>query len=143
MPPKPGTVSTLLYWIKVNSERQNGHKNQRRSNKKPDQTNPFMRPKDTRQAVYFMLVGDTVKIGISRNLNRRIKEFKVAISAPIDAVYVESGVHFTEKELHERFAQHRLQGEWFSLSDEIKGFVDDCFRDAMLTRFHLKGDLKG
>lgn len=133
-PPPPGTVSSLLYWIKVNSERQNGRSNPRASVKKPDQPNRFKGPA-ARQSVYFMLVGDAVKIGISRNVNRRINEFQVALSRPIDAVYVEKGRQFTETGLHKKFERHRLRGEWFSLSDEIKGYVDDCFRDAKLTRF--------
>lgn len=91
------------------------------------------------KAVYFIVVGDVVKIGVSSDLPKRILALKTALAHPIDASYRDEGFQLSEKSLHERFKAHRLQGEWFILADEIKEFIEDCRKDGILADHQSKG----
>lgn len=83
--------------------------------------------------VYFIIVRDTVKIGVSGSLDKRLRSIRTALSHPIEAIYVSSGDHLVEKSLHEKFKDHRLQGEWFTLVAEIKDFIADCVASGIVS----------
>lgn len=84
------------------------------------------------KAVYFIVVGDVVKIGVSSDLQKRVLALKTGLAHQIDAIYVDAGVSLSEKTLHEKFKTHRMEGEWFILADEIKEYIDECRRTAVL-----------
>lgn len=89
----------------------------------------------TKSLIYFIAVGDTVKIGISRDLPQRLRKIRTGLSSPIDSVYVETRQTFTELGMHKKFAHHRLRGEWFTLGDEIIGFIERSVKDGILRKF--------
>jgi hypothetical protein len=64
-------------------------------------------------------VPNQFKIGITGNWQQRAKQLKVGVlTNEIHVGYVVHN-HQLEKQLHKRYAQHRLpQSEWFHLSDE-------------------------
>ncbi len=74
--------------------------------------------------VYF--IGDGmghVKIGFSVNVGMRLRELQSANPLPLTVLAVLKGGCELESSLHQRFAEHRLQGEWFRLTPEIADYV--------------------
>lgn len=76
-------------------------------------------PKEkTKANVYLMECGDRYKIGVSRNIKRRIKELNkrpfetrlVKQSKPVVDAYL------YESELHENYEDKKISGEWFNLT---------------------------
>ena len=75
--------------------------------------------------VYLLRCGDVYKIGCAQDLTPRISQIKPCLPYPVDLIHsIQSDDMFQlEKELHERFADQRLQGEWFRLSDIAIEFI--------------------
>lgn len=63
--------------------------------------------------VYFMLIGDEVKIGFTTNLKRRAADLK----ADRVLAYFPGDMH-AEKAAHDAFAEWRLHGEYFDAKPE-------------------------
>lgn len=74
--------------------------------------------------VYFAAAGSFIKIGYSSNWPNRIAHLQVACPYRISAVLVISGTQSTEAELHERFKDLRIHGEWFRRSAELLEFIE-------------------
>lgn len=55
-----------------------------------------------------------VKIGYSENPQRRLAALQTACPAKLELVRVFAGEKRDEAALHDRFAKHRVQGEWFA-----------------------------
>lgn len=74
---------------------------------------------DPKPIVYFIRDGlGHIKIGIARDLGKRIKALQTANPMKLEYFYgmeVKSWfeAQCIEKELHELFREQRLQGEWF------------------------------
>lgn len=74
----------------------------------------------TYPCVYLLKCGDSYKIGVSKNISRRVAEldkrpFKieiVAVSQPLESAYAE------EKRLKATFNHAKIGGEWFKLNEE-------------------------
>lgn len=64
--------------------------------------------------VYFLLVGDRVKIGTSTNLRNRVSAMSMSMK---DVVLIIPGGADVERELHRKYAKHRIhpQREWFNV----------------------------
>lgn len=67
-----------------------------------------------RNVVYYMRLGNRAKIGISRNLKRRLAEIN-----PEDCMAFELGHRELEVKRHKQFAHLRVSGEWFELADDL------------------------
>lgn len=63
---------------------------------------------------YIISDGRAVKIGKTKNVAGRLKSLQTA--SPTTLYLLASFEGDREKELHTLYAQHRLRGEWFSLS---------------------------
>lgn len=79
--------------------------------------------------VYLLKCGDKYKIGVSKNVTRRVKEldnkpFKVEVVAKspksIYALYHEAF-------LHEKYDKKRVWGEWFKLTQKDVDFIIDYY----------------
>lgn len=83
---------------------------------------PAPTPAPLAKWVYFIRVGDRVKIGTSVNPAQRA----VALSLRVkDVIAVMEGDRKVEKSLHAKFAEHRIDDtEWFAWCDEIAHFID-------------------
>lgn len=83
------------------------------------------------QKVYF--IGSVemrcVKIGVTRNVDRRIAGLQTACPCELTIFAVIDGDKSTERALHSQFAEHRRHGEWFELSDDIQDFIDRISAD--------------
>jgi hypothetical protein len=73
--------------------------------------------------VYLIEFENRYKIGVSKNIPKRIKNFNTAHASPCKIVAIIKGDKVLETELHERFATHRLNGEWFIKRPHILKFV--------------------
>lgn len=76
--------------------------------------------------VYFVLAGDRelVKIGWARNVEKRVAELQVGSPEELSVVLTLRGAPSLELELHERFFDLRLRGEWFTYRGELRRFVE-------------------
>lgn len=63
---------------------------------------------------------NTYKIGKTKNLKQRMNLFGVKLPFKIEIVHIIASDDYSEieTELHKTFAEKRLEGEWFDLSDE-------------------------
>jgi len=76
--------------------------------------------------VYFIqsIDGGPVKIGSSNNPTKRLEELKIGSPVPLRIIGEIAGDEKREKQLHEKFKDCRLHGEWFSLNEVFKAFLD-------------------
>ena len=69
--------------------------------------------------LYVMKSGDSCKIGISKDVSRRIKQVQTGCPNKIEDVWVSPDLEYAsecEKILHSYFEYCRSSGEWFSVS---------------------------
>lgn len=80
---------------------------------------------EARVTCYFIGGEDgPVKIGFTDNLPKRLKALQSHSPVPLQVLAVTGGGIFAEMEYHERFAQHRLHGEWFERTPEIEAEIE-------------------
>jgi Meiotically up-regulated gene 113 len=72
--------------------------------------------------VYFAKRGKRIKIGCSKSPLERIDHIRPK-SKLILAI---RGTHQDEKELHKRFAEYRVKGEWFEDNEPLRQYMKSC-----------------
>lgn len=84
--------------------------------------------------VYFIRSGSDgpIKIGFTRNLGARLHQLQTGHPVGLRVVHAVPGDVLLERALHERFAAHRLEGEWFHPHREILGFIREKPRAPVL-----------
>lgn len=76
------------------------------------------------QSVYF--ISDehgNVKIGYATSVQARFGELQVANASELTILLEIPGGRKVEAELHTKFAEHRVRGEWFKLVPEILDYI--------------------
>lgn len=73
--------------------------------------------------VYYARNGHKIKIGFSKNPWARITELKTGCPE-LRLVATERGTKELEKQRHNQFSEYRFVGEWFCLSDDIRGHLN-------------------
>ena len=75
--------------------------------------------------IYFIknVVNGQIKIGFAGSPNKRLADLQTGSTDKLVLIRAIDGDKTTEAILHERFAVHRLQGEWFTPADEILQFI--------------------
>jgi hypothetical protein len=73
--------------------------------------------------IYFVVIGEAVKIGRAADVNQRMRDLQVSHHLPISPSAVAHGTHATEKRLHRHFAADRIRGEWFKLTPELARLI--------------------
>lgn len=79
--------------------------------------------------VYILKAGEFYKIGRARKLTPRIKTLKIQLpfEAKIWHAFPCEDHIEAERQLHEHFERHRVNGEWFRLPDiAIEGWLREC-----------------
>ena len=78
-----------------------------------------------RRWVYFIQAGDAgaIKIGISRDVERRRGELQRMEREPLHVRATIEGTVRDERDLHARFAAHRIHGEWFTPAPELLSHI--------------------
>jgi hypothetical protein len=74
--------------------------------------------------VYFVRAVDKVKIGFTRDVERRISELQTASPVDLELLGTLPGSALTERRLHKRFSAHRVNREWFRYEPPIIGFIE-------------------
>ena len=73
--------------------------------------------------IYFIRTDGFAKIGCTRNIKSRLSELQVSNPHDLNVMGLFHGGFKKEEELHKLFADDRVRGEWYYLSDEIKEYV--------------------
>lgn len=68
--------------------------------------------------VYYMRIGNRVKIGYSTNLRSRLDDIH-----PEELMAVEPGGPKVERQRHDQFRALRVHGEWFRLEEPLAGHI--------------------
>jgi hypothetical protein len=78
-----------------------------------------------RRWVYFIQAdtGGPIKIGISRDVERRRGELQRAERQPLKVLATFEGTIQDESAMHARFAAHRLHGEWFTPAPDLMSHI--------------------
>lgn len=74
--------------------------------------------------VYFIRVGDAIKIGFAENFKRRLGTLQTSHEIPLEVLAVISSASINEYETHQRFAHLRTRGEWFRAEQELIQFIE-------------------
>ena len=64
-------------------------------------------------------VSNRLKIGRSKNVNKRLNQLQVNNSGLLKILYVVSGRGMDESHVHEKFKKFRVLGEWFENDESI------------------------
>ncbi|MEQ8673448.1 MAG: GIY-YIG nuclease family protein [Aggregatilineales bacterium] len=77
--------------------------------------------------VYFIQQGDNgpIKIGYSAEPEKRLQTLSTASPYPLRILKTLKGGKALEQELHTRFANHQLEGEWFAPDDDLMDFISE------------------
>lgn len=86
-------------------------------------------------SVYFFAAPGRIKIGISKNVRRRLTETRKKVGYATDLIGSVPGNFAFEKHLHKKLAQHRLDGEWFRDCEAVRSVVDRVLLDGNLRDF--------
>jgi hypothetical protein len=90
---------------------------------------------DTIMFVYVIECGGFSKIGISKNVEARLKQFREGNPFPctiaIKRRVLTSGAIYAERYLHDVFSDKRMHGEWFAVAaQEIRPFILNATKRA-------------
>lgn len=87
------------------------------------------RMKNRKHRVYFLASGERVKIGVTTNVNNRVRAISSMSPDRLEIAFIIPGDRTSEKLLHGLFAPDRLHGEWFKFSDDIREFIELAKRE--------------
>ena len=76
--------------------------------------------------IYFIQNTDTkhIKIGYSDNIRRRLSELQITSPHELTILTICEGGIEVEKELHDKFNDHYVRGEWFNPSEELISYIN-------------------
>lgn len=76
--------------------------------------------------VYFLAHGSFIKIGWSRDVRRRLRDFQLP-TAPVGLGWIPQGTALkaeaAERHIHQEFAASRSHGEWFHDSNRLRACI--------------------
>jgi len=78
------------------------------------------------QLYFIQCNGGPIKIGMARNVKKRMADFRISNPFPLVCLLSIRAPYDAERILHERFAEHRIHGEWFSPARALLEFIDRC-----------------
>jgi len=83
--------------------------------------------------IYFLYCAGHVKIGISKSVVKRMGELQIGSPWRSKIVFIVPGGRARECFLHFCFSEHRVGGEWFRISPEMRAIIrefaiPDCVR---------------
>ena len=73
--------------------------------------------------VYFIVRGDEVKVGTTRNLTKRFAELQTGSPDNYLLFGTMPGNKVIERMLHKKWKPYHIRGEWFTFSNEIRRFA--------------------
>lgn len=92
--------------------------------KRGRQSKTGRRPADGKTSfVYFAVVENRCRIGFSRNPWARVKDMTNEIGSTATLVRKDAAAFSDLADVHARFADHRISGEWFHYSSDLRDYV--------------------
>lgn len=82
-------------------------------------------------SVYFLKARDLIKIGFSDNVRARVAAQIAANPFGCAFIGYMPGGRDLERHLHQKFADHRVRGEWFNENDGLTRFIADMALTSM------------
>lgn len=82
-------------------------------------------------SVYFAEADGFVKIGYSTNVEARLRSLSTGAPFPVRLIGSHPGTQADEAALHRKFRDHRVSGEWFRASDEIRRVAQTGFEPCL------------
>lgn len=76
-----------------------------------------------KRIVYFVQSDDAIKIGCTKNLERRLSEVESGIRAKVSLIGWIYGTFATELLIHKRLAGHAEGNEWFRDCAEVRSLI--------------------
>lgn len=74
--------------------------------------------------IYFVEAHGYIKIGFTRDLDRRVSVLDQVFPEPIILLHHIPGTTRTEMELHRKFAHLRVRGEWFRKAPDLMDYIE-------------------
>lgn len=74
--------------------------------------------------IYFIQTGQFIKIGWSRNFDRRIAHMRGHNPLEVTLVGILEGDRKQERILHREFSALHVRGEWFRLEGALKEYIE-------------------
>ena len=76
--------------------------------------------------IYFIQQGDDgpIKVGYSTSPEERLRALQTASPYSLRLLKVVEGGEALEKQIHTRFAENQLQGEWFQPTDTFVAYLE-------------------
>lgn len=78
--------------------------------------------------IYFLQKGKNgpIKIGRSNNVKRRVKQLQSGSAEPLNLIMTLPESEYVESELHDRFSEDQIRGEWFESRSAVEHFAYLC-----------------
>jgi hypothetical protein len=73
--------------------------------------------------VYVVGFGSYIKIGWTRNPQQRLFEVQDGAPVRLTVYLIRPAIKSHEAELHDRFANQRLRGEWFDYEGALRDWI--------------------
>lgn len=89
----------------------------------PEKSDTKKQRKKFEKVVYFVRAGSRVKIGFTKDISSRMNSLQTASAVDLNLVLTMDGDRNFEAEMHERFSDYWIKGEWFRWCKEISLFV--------------------
>src|SRR5262245_20438799 len=71
------------------------------------------------EVVYFIRAGDAIKIGVTRDVERRLRALATGSAVPLELLPTLPGGRRLEKKLHQRCRRFHVRGEWFKADEAL------------------------
>lgn len=86
---------------------------------------PRPTPKRTSDFIYFVQAETgQIKIGLALDVGRRLAQIRTISPVPITLLATAEGGRAKEHQYHQRFAEHRMHGEWFHPHPDILSEIE-------------------
>ena len=92
------------------------------------------------KSVYFIRQGKggPIKIGITTNIESRMRTFQTASPVPLHLLRLEPGGRRRELQLHHRFRAYRMEGEWFQ-AGPVLDYIHTAPTNLPTATHHARG----
>lgn len=81
-------------------------------------------PAAERGIIYFIQANDTVKVGYTTHLYKRLADLNTSSPVKLTLMDYVRGAKNVEAALHRELASERLSGEWFKATDKTMDLLD-------------------
>jgi len=83
--------------------------------------------------IYFILVGDFIKIGWSSNFSKRIWHMRTAFPQEPKLIGILAGTQRQERIVQRHFADCRARGEWFKRDQKLLAYIEERTEQGLWT----------